>query len=95
MMRVVALGVVGVLAGCAAAPQDSAVQERCQFQADKDPAVQELVFQQLARPASPILDQQMAMARRKAVDSCLTAAGVALPGGVEPVSRARYGLGWY
>jgi hypothetical protein len=93
--RLVALGAIGVLAGCAPAPPADMAQGRCQLQADKDPAVQELIFQQLANPGEPGIDQQLALARRKAVNACLDAAGVATRGGVEPVSRAHYGLGWY
>jgi hypothetical protein len=43
----------------------------------------------------PVYQQQIAELRRVAVNRCLTAAGVAPPGGVEPVYRAHYGLGWF
>jgi hypothetical protein len=89
------LVVVVVLAGCAPGPSADTVRGRCELQADKDPAVQTIIFQQLSIRGSPKLAEDLTVARRKAVNSCLTAAGVALPGGVEPVSRARYGFGSY
>lgn len=86
----------GVLAGCSSPPPPTdTARQRCEWQADKNPAVQKVLQQQALRSGDPAWQEELALARRKAVDACLVAAGVALRGGVQPVSRARYGLGWY
>ena len=45
--------------------------------------------------SDPQWQEQLAMARHKAVNDCLVAAGLAPRGGVQPLNRAHYGFGWY
>ncbi len=99
------LALLAVLAGCGApGPPPSAVAQRtalgpqearCQQQTDNDPAVKAVLVQAPLMSGDPAWQEQLAQARRKAVDTCLAAAGVAVRGGVQPISRAHYGLGWY
>ena len=87
--------VAGVLAACSSAPPATTAQARCQQQVNDDPAVKAILVNAPVMGAEPVWQEQLAQARRKSVNDCLVAAGLAPPGGVEPVSRARYGLGWY
>ncbi len=95
------LALLAALAACGAPgpPRSTAVlgpdAARCQQQTDNDPAVKAVLVQAPSRSGDPVWQQQLADARRKAVNDCLVAAGVAVRGGVEPVARAHYGLGWY
>jgi hypothetical protein len=85
----------GVLVACSSKPPASTVQARCQAQVDDDPAVKAILVKAPGMGADPGWREELAQARRKSVDDCLSAAGVVVRGGVEPVSRARYGMGWF
>jgi hypothetical protein len=87
--------VAGGLAACSSAPPATTAQARCQQQVNDDPAVKAILVNAPGMGADPTWREQLAQARRKSVNDCLVAAGLAPPGGVEPVNRARYGLGWY
>jgi hypothetical protein len=85
----------GVLVGCSSTPPADPVQARCQQQSYDDPTVKAMLYDRPGYSGDPVYQQQIAELRRVAVNRCLTAAGVAPPGGVEPVYRAHYGLGWF
>jgi len=96
MTRYLAVALLPLLAACAAAPPTDPAHARCQQQADQDPAVQALLVKAPAWSSDPQWQENLAMARRKAANDCLVAAGVApARGGVEPINRTHYGLGWY
>lgn len=86
---------LALLAGCTPPPPATTPQGQCQQQTDQDPAVKALLADGPARSSEPMYQQELALARRKAVNDCLSAKGLAPRGGVEPVSHARFGLGWY
>jgi hypothetical protein len=77
------------------APPATTAQGRCQQQVDQDPAVKAILLQAPARSGEPRWQEELAQARRKSVINCLNAAGIPQRGGVQPVSRAQYGAGWY
>jgi hypothetical protein len=85
----------GALTGCSSKPPADPVQAKCEKQSYDDPAVKALTYDRPAQVGDPVWQQQVAEARRIAINRCLTASGAAPPGGVEPVMRARYGLGWF
>ncbi len=98
MIRLVApLLLVLALGGCGwstrslayRAPTDTDIGE-CQRQADKDPAVQQLVLENMWTTADPAHDNALRRARINATNACLRARGVTLPGGVEPVNKPGY-----
>ena len=95
MSRYLALALLPVLAACSTAPPATTAQGRCEQQVDQDPAVKAVLVQAPAWSADPGWQELLRLARRKSVNDCLVAAGFAPPGGVEPVNRARFGLGWY
>jgi hypothetical protein len=70
-------------------PSDTEIGE-CQRVADKDPKVQQLLLENMYMLATPIHDQQLREARRKAANDCLRARGLDIPGGVEPVNHYNY-----
>jgi hypothetical protein len=90
-----ALALLPVLAACSAAPPATTAQGRCEQQAYQDPAVKALLVKAPAWSGDPGWQEELRLARRKSVNDCLVAAGLAPPGGVQPVARARFGLGWY
>jgi hypothetical protein len=94
MRRVVGLAVVVGLVGCTPAPPADTAQGRCRQQIDSDPAVQAVMVQGVSRGMMPDWQAELALARRVSFNNCMVAAG-GPSGGVEPVVRARYGLGWY
>ena len=89
------LALLGALAGCASQPPADTVQARCQQQVYNDPGVKALLVQTPNRNMDPQWQWQLEQARHNAVNTCLAANGVAVRGGVQPVSRANYGLGNY
>jgi hypothetical protein len=95
MIRYRALVLLPMLIACSPSPPATTPQARCQQQVDSDAAVKALLVQAPARSADPRWQADLADARRQSVTVCLTAAGLAPRGGVEPVARARYGLGWF
>jgi hypothetical protein len=95
MSRYLALALLAVLAACSAAPPANTAQARCQQQADNDPAVEAILVEAPAWGADPQWQEKLALARHKSVNDCLVAAGLAPRGGVEPINRAHFGLGWY
>jgi hypothetical protein len=85
-----------MLTACGAPPPPATtVQGRCEQQTDQDPAVKAVLAQAPARSGEPRWQEELAVARRKSVTDCLAAAGIKQRGGVQPISRAQYGLGWY
>jgi len=93
--RVLAALAVCALAACSPSPPPTTVQGRCQQQANDDPAVKAIQVQAPTFGSDPAWQASLQRARRNAVSACLSAAGIAQPGGVEPVGRARYGAGWF
>jgi hypothetical protein len=83
------------LVACASAPPANTPQARCEAQVYDDPAFKALYVDAAARNADPRYQEQLALVRRTSVNNCLAAQGLAPPGGVQPVSRALYGLGWF
>jgi hypothetical protein len=92
MRPYIVLALLPLLAACARSPADTPLA-RCQQQADSTPEVKALLVDAGARGGDPEWQWDLAMARRKAVNDCLAAAGQAPRGGVEPVRRPNYGLG--
>ena len=90
-----ALALLALLAGCTPPPPATTPQGQCQQQVDQDPAVKALIADGPLRSSEPRYQEDLAQARRKAVSDCLTAKGLQQRGGVEPVSRAKFGLGWF
>jgi hypothetical protein len=88
----IALALLPLLAACAGPPADTPLA-RCQQQADTTPEVKALLVDAGARGSDPGWQWNLAMARHKAVNDCLAAAGQAPRGGVEPVRRLNYGVG--
>jgi hypothetical protein len=94
---VVPLVLVLALGGCGAstrsiayrAPTDTDIGE-CQRQADTDPAVRQLLLENMWTTADPAHDNALRRARINATNACLRARGVTLPGGVEPVNKSGY-----
>jgi len=91
----VAVAIPAILAACAAPPPADTPEARCRQQVNQDPNVKELLVQSPADYQKPEFQQQLEMARRKAVNDCLAAQGLAPRGGVEPLQGAHYGLGWF
>jgi len=95
-IAVVLLGVLpGVLAACTPSPPADTPQARCQQREDEDPNVKALLVRAPAEEMHPPFQQELVVARRKSVFDCLAAQGLAPRGGVEPLSGAHYGAGWY
>ena len=94
---VVLLGVLpGVLAACARPPPPTdTAQAQCQQREDDDPNVKAVLVRAPQEEMHPPFQQELVTARRKAVFDCLAAQGLAPRGGVEPLSGAHYGAGWY
>lgn len=97
MKPILGLCLLAALAACAPRPPPPAdpLLARCQRQADDTKEVRDLLVRAPSRRGDPQFENDLAMARRKAVDACLTGAGHPPRGGVEPVNRAHYGLGYY
>jgi len=95
MIRHWALALLPMLIACTPSRPATTPQARCEQQTDSDPAVKALLIQAPARGADPRWQADLAAARRQSVNACLTAAGLAPRGGVEPVYQAHYGLGWF
>lgn len=85
-----ALLLLALLAGCTPPPATTP-QGQCEQQAEQDPAVHDLLVQSTVSSMDPIWQTKLALARRKAVNACLTAKGLAPRGGVQPVLLAPYG----
>jgi len=87
MKHVLCCLLLALPAGCASYnPQDNSPQAFCERQANNNPAVQKLVSQQLTEGGgSPLTAAQIRLAKRRAMQNCLLAKGIAVPGGVEPV----------
>jgi hypothetical protein len=86
---------LAMLAACSPPPPANTPEARCQQQEDQDPNVKALLVQAPVEGQKPEFQQQLVMARRKALNDCLTAQGLAPRGGVEPLQGAHYGLGWF
>jgi hypothetical protein len=86
-----ALVLLALLAGCTPPPPATTAQGQCEQQADQDPAVHALLVQSTVSSLDPIWQTKLSLARRKAVNTCLTAKGIPLRGGVQPVLLAPYG----
>jgi len=84
-MRLVSLAAVAALAlGVGACSTPTTPEEVCKAEADKDPTVQNLMFQDMANPSRDLeLRPQIADARRHANELCLRKQGLAPPGGVQ------------
>ena len=85
------LVLMALLAGCTPPPPATTPQGQCAQQADQDPAVHALWVQAPVDSLDPIWQTKMTLARRKAVNDCLTAKGLPPRGGVQPVLLAPYG----
>jgi hypothetical protein len=83
------------LGACASAPPANTAQARCEQQVYDDPAYKAVLVDASTYNIDPRFQERLAQARRKSIYNCLVAEGLAPPGGVQPVSRARYGLGWF
>lgn len=95
MIRPWTLVVVVGLVGCTPAPPADTAKGRCQQQIDSDPAVKAVMVEGVSRGMDVVWQAELGRARLKSFNDCMVAAGAAPPGGVEPVDKARYGLGWY
>ncbi len=62
----------------------------CERQADNDPKVKALLLQNFYLNVDPPHDQALRRARIEATNACLTARGLKIPGGVEPVNTSGY-----
>ena len=77
-----------LLAGCASHYADNSPQAYCERQANNDPAVQELISQEMGSGGTNIYtDAKIKELKRQALQRCLLAKGVPVRGGVEPVMR--------
>jgi hypothetical protein len=83
------------LVACTSAPPANTVQARCEQQVYDDPAFKAVFVESSSRGMDPRYREQLAQARRKSINDCLAAQGLARRGGVEPVAGAHYGLGWF
>jgi hypothetical protein len=83
------------LVGCAAPPPATTAQARCEQQVYDDPAFKAVFVEVSVHKEDPRYQEQLVLARRKSVNNCLVAQGLAPPGGVQPVTGAHYGLGWF
>ncbi len=91
----IAVAIPAILAACAPQPPADTPEARCRQQQDEDPNVKALLVQSPVEYQKPVFQQQLLMARRKAVTDCLAAQGLAPRGGVEPLQGAHYGAGWF
>lgn len=87
----VGLVLLALLAGCTPPPPATTAQGQCEQQADQDPNVHALLVQAPVYSQDPIWQTKLTLARRKAVNACLTTKGLAPRGGVQPVLLAPYG----
>jgi hypothetical protein len=84
MRRLSLAGVAMLALGLAACSTPTTPEEVCAAEADKDPTVQRLMFDDMANPSRDMeLRPQIADARRHAKELCLRKLGLAPPGGVQ------------